>query len=104
MRKGDLEAAFKQAEANLKRDLAQAKHAREDARRYESLIQKGVVPPQQYAKFRTDAEEASEISCFSSNIDLTPIYVALPQPTSPGWRSGGIRVMLSCLIRPLSFE
>ncbi|MGB7574161.1 MAG: efflux RND transporter periplasmic adaptor subunit [Thermodesulfobacteriota bacterium] len=50
------EAALKQAEANLGRDLAQAKHAREDARRYESLIQRGVVPQQQYDKFRTDAD------------------------------------------------
>ncbi len=50
------EAALKQAEANLRRDLAQEKHAQEDARRYESLIQKGVVPQQQYDKFRTDAD------------------------------------------------
>jgi multidrug efflux system membrane fusion protein len=50
------EAALKQAEANLERDVAQAKHAREDARRYESLIQRGVVPQQQYDKFRTDAD------------------------------------------------
>ncbi len=65
VRKGDLlftidprpyEAALKQAEANLQRDTAQAKHAREDALRYESLIQKGVVPQQQYDKFRTDAD------------------------------------------------
>ena len=50
------EAALKQAEANLRRDIAQEKHAQEDARRYESLIQKGVVPQQQYDKFRTDAD------------------------------------------------
>jgi len=65
VKKGDLlfmidprpyEAALKQAEANLQRDIAQAKHAREDARRYESLIQKGVVPQQQYDKFRSDAD------------------------------------------------
>jgi multidrug efflux system membrane fusion protein len=65
VKKGDLlftidprpyEAALKQAEANLQRDIAQAKHAREDAHRYESLIQKGVVPQQQYDKFRTDAD------------------------------------------------
>jgi multidrug efflux system membrane fusion protein len=65
VKKGDLlftidtrpyEAALKQAEANLQRDMAQAKHAREDALRYESLIQKGVVPQQQYDKFRTDAD------------------------------------------------
>jgi multidrug efflux system membrane fusion protein len=50
------EAALKQAEANLGRDLAQAKNAQEDARRYEFLIQKGVVARQQYDKFRTDAD------------------------------------------------
>jgi len=50
------EAALKQAEANLGRDMAQAKNAQEDARRYEFLIQKGVVARQQYDKFRTDAD------------------------------------------------
>jgi multidrug efflux system membrane fusion protein len=50
------EAALKQAEANLERDLAWAKNAQEDARRYEFLIQKGVVARQQYEKFRTDAD------------------------------------------------
>jgi multidrug efflux system membrane fusion protein len=50
------EAALKQAEANLQRDLAKAKSALEDARRYESLIQKQVVSPQQYEKVRSDAD------------------------------------------------
>jgi multidrug efflux system membrane fusion protein len=65
VKKGDLlftidsqpfEAALKQAEANLQKDLAQAKNAQEDARRYEFLIQKNVVARQQYDKFRTDAD------------------------------------------------
>lgn len=65
VKKGDLlftidprpyEAALKQAEANLERDLARAKNAQEDARRYEFLIQKGVVARQQYEKFQTDAD------------------------------------------------
>jgi len=50
------EAALKQAEANLQKDIAQAKHAREDAQRYKFLIQKGVVPQQQYDKFSSDAD------------------------------------------------
>jgi multidrug efflux system membrane fusion protein len=50
------EAALKQAEANLQRDLAKAKSASEDALRYESLIQKQVVSPQQYEKVRADAD------------------------------------------------
>ena len=65
VKKGDLlftidprphESALKLAEANLQRDLAQAKHAQEDARRYEFLIEKGVVPRQQSDKFRTEAD------------------------------------------------
>ena len=50
------ESVLKQAEANLERDLARAKNAQEDARRYEFLIQKGVVARQQYEKFQTDAD------------------------------------------------
>jgi len=50
------EAAFKETEANLQRDLARAKNAVEDARRYESLMQRKVVPTQQYEKIRSDAD------------------------------------------------
>jgi len=65
VKKGDLlltidprphEAALKEAEANLQRDLARARNATEDARRYESLIQRKVVSTQQYDKIRSDAE------------------------------------------------
>ena len=50
------EAAFKETEANLQRDLARVKNAVEDARRYESLMQRKVVPTQQYEKIRSDAD------------------------------------------------
>jgi len=65
VKKGDLlltvdprpyEATFKETEANLQRDLARAKNATEDARRYESLMQRKVVPTQQYEKIRSDAD------------------------------------------------
>ncbi len=49
-------AQVRQAEADLERDLARAKNAEEDARRYESLIQKGVVSKTQYDQFRTNAD------------------------------------------------
>ena len=49
-------AQVKQAKANLARDTALAENARVELRRYESLIEKGVVARQQYDKFRTDAE------------------------------------------------
>jgi multidrug efflux system membrane fusion protein len=65
VKKGDLlltidprpyEAALKETEANLQRDLARARNAAEDARRYESLIQRKVVSTQQYEKIRSDAD------------------------------------------------
>ena len=65
VKKGDLlftidprpyETALKQAEANLEKDLALAKNAQADARRYELLLQREVVARQQYDKFRTDSE------------------------------------------------
>jgi membrane fusion protein, multidrug efflux system len=64
------EAALKQAEANLERDIAlirqaeanllrgrtQEKNAQADAERYKMLFERGVVARQQYDKFRTDWE------------------------------------------------
>jgi multidrug efflux system membrane fusion protein len=49
-------AQVKQVEANLERDTAQAKNAQVDAERYKLLFEKGVVAKQQYDNFRTNAE------------------------------------------------
>jgi multidrug efflux system membrane fusion protein len=49
-------AQVQQAKANLERDLARAKNAEDDARRYEFLIERGVVARQQYEKVRADAD------------------------------------------------
>ncbi len=49
-------AQVQQARANLERDLARAKNAEEDARRYQFLVERGVVARQQYEKVRTDAD------------------------------------------------
>jgi multidrug efflux system membrane fusion protein len=49
-------AQVRQAEANLGRDMAQEKNAQADADRYKMLFEKGVVAQQQYDKFRTDWE------------------------------------------------
>jgi multidrug efflux system membrane fusion protein len=47
-------AHVRQAEANLERDIAQEKNAKADADRYKMLFEKGVVARQQYDKVRTD--------------------------------------------------
>ena len=49
-------AQVKQAEANLERDIAQEKNAQVEAERYKLLFERGVVARQQYDKFRTDWE------------------------------------------------
>jgi multidrug efflux system membrane fusion protein len=49
-------AHVRQAEANLERDLAQERNAKADADRYQMLFEKGVVARQQYDKVRTDWE------------------------------------------------
>jgi multidrug efflux system membrane fusion protein len=49
-------AQVKQAEANLERDMAQEKNAEAEANRYKLLLERGVVARQQYDKFRTDWE------------------------------------------------
>ncbi len=49
-------AFVRQAEGNLERDRAQAKNAEVEAKRYEFLIEKKVVAKQQYDQFRTNAE------------------------------------------------
>ena len=49
-------AQVNQAQANLTRDLIQAKNAAEDSRRYGYLIEKGYVAREQYNQIRTNAE------------------------------------------------
>jgi len=103
VKKGDLlftidsrpfEAARKQAEANLQKDLAQAKNAQEDARRYEFLIQKSVVARQQYDKVRTDADalEATVLAdrAAVNNAEIQLGYCSIHSPIDG--RTGSINI------------
>jgi multidrug efflux system membrane fusion protein len=49
------EAALKQAEANLAKDLAQFKNAQVEVGRYEELVKKGYVAQEQYDQIRTNS-------------------------------------------------
>jgi multidrug efflux system membrane fusion protein len=49
------EAALKQAEANLAKDIAQLENAREEVRRYAELAKKGYVAQEQYDQIRTNS-------------------------------------------------
>lgn len=64
VKKGDLlftidprryEAALKQAEANLAKDIAQLENARKEVSRYEELVKKGYVAQEQYDQVLTNA-------------------------------------------------
>ena len=103
VKKGDLlftidsqpfEAVLKQAEANLQKDLAQAKNAQEDARRYEFLIQKSVVARQQYDKVRTDADalEATVLAdrAAVNNAEIQLGYCSIHSPIDG--RTGSINI------------
>ena len=50
------EAALLQAEANLAKDIAQAKNAEEDLKRYTPLVEEQYVTREQYEKVRTNAD------------------------------------------------
>lgn len=50
------EYVLREAEANVARDTAQMKKAKEDARRYEDLIKRGVVSEEQYEQYRANYE------------------------------------------------
>jgi multidrug efflux system membrane fusion protein len=65
VKKGDLlftidprpyEAAIRQYESNLAKDVAEMKNAKEVERRYSELVEKGYVAKQEYDRLRTQAE------------------------------------------------
>ncbi len=59
------QAAVRQAEATLARDIAQYENAREDARRYAELFQKGYVSRQQYEQSHTSAAALEAVAAAS---------------------------------------
>jgi len=54
-------SALRQAEANLARDLAQAKNAEEQAKRYAILVQKDYVAKDQYDQIRANADALAAV-------------------------------------------
>jgi multidrug efflux system membrane fusion protein len=55
------EAALKQAEANLARDIAQLKNLREQVRRYAELVEKQYVSREQYDQIKTNSDAAEAV-------------------------------------------
>jgi multidrug efflux system membrane fusion protein len=77
-------AALKQAEAQLARDMAQAKNAEEQAKRYEILVQKDYVAKDQYDQLRANADalsaavQADQANVENSRLQLSYCTIRAP--------------------------
>ncbi len=110
VKKGDLlfvidprpyEAALRQAEANLAKDVAQAKNAEEEAKRYALLVQKEYVAREEYERYRTNAEalaatvEADRAAVQNARVQLTYCYIHAPI----SGRVGSILIQLGNVVK-----
>jgi multidrug efflux system membrane fusion protein len=78
------DAALKQAEATLARDLAQAKNAAEQAKRYEILVQKDYVSKDQYDQLRANADTlAAAVDADKANVENSRLQLAYCTIRSP---------------------
>ncbi len=93
VRQGDLlfqidprpyEAALKQAEGALARDIAQARNAEEQAKRYEILVQKDYVSRDQYDQLRANADALSAaVQADKANVENARLQLAYCTIKSP---------------------
>ncbi len=78
------EAALKQAEGALARDIAQAKNAEEQAKRYEILVQKDYVSRDQYDQLRANSDALSAaVQADKANVDNARLQLAYCTIKSP---------------------
>jgi multidrug efflux system membrane fusion protein len=79
-----LEAALKQAEANLVRDSAQLRNMREQARRYAELVEKQYVSREQYDQIKANADAAEAVvdsdkaAVDNAKVQLSYCYIYSP--------------------------
>ena len=79
-----LEAALKQAEANLARDAAQLKNLQEQVRRYAELVDKQYVSREQYDQIKTNADAAESVvdadkaAVDNAKVQLSYCYIYSP--------------------------
>lgn len=78
------DAALKQAEAQLARDVAQAKNAEDQAKRYEILVQKDYVSKDQYDQLRANADAlAAAVQADKANVENSRLQLAYCTIRSP---------------------
>ena len=78
------DAALKQTEAQLARDVAQAKNAEDQAKRYEILVQKDYVSKDQYDQLRANADAlAAAVQADKANVESSRLQLAYCTIRSP---------------------
>src|SRR6185436_12816843 len=96
-----LEAALKQAEANMARDSAQLKNLREQVRRYAELVDKNYVSREQYDQIKTNADAAESVvdadkaAVDNAKVQLSYCYIYAPV----NGRAGSLLINEGNLIR-----
>ena len=96
-----LEAALKQAEANLQRDTAQLQNSREQARRYAELVKKQYVSQEQFDQIKTNADalesvvDADKAAVENAKVQLSYCYIFAPLDG----RTGSLQLNQGNLVR-----
>jgi len=98
------EAALLQAEANLTRDIAQAKNADEDLKRYTPLVEEQYVTREQYEKIRTNAEVTkATVKADRAIVENSRVQIQYCNIYSPvEGRTGSIKVNRGISSRPMT--
>lgn len=110
VRKGDLlftidprsfEAAVKQAESNLAKDIAQSENARSQLRRYEELLEKQFVSREQYEQIRTSANALeATVDASKAAVDTAKLQLGYATIRSPmDGRTGSLLAHEGNLVR-----
>lgn len=94
-------AALRQAEAALARDLAQAKNAEEQAKRYAVLVQKDYVSKDQYDQLRANADAlAAAVEADRANVENSRLQLEYCTIKSPiNGRAGSVLVNAGNVIK-----
>jgi len=94
-------AALKQAEASLAKDVAQAKNAEEQAKRYAILVQKEYVSRDQYDQLRANADaQAAVVDADKANVENSRLQLSYCTIKSPiNGRAGSVLVNAGNIIK-----
>lgn len=96
-----LEAALQQAEANLARDLAQAKNAEVQATRFAQLVERGIAPREQADTARTAVSAlAATVEADRAAVENAKVQLQYATITAPiAGRTGALLVNAGNLVR-----